>query len=108
MTQSKKDQLAEKVNKAWSVLGAALFHKGNYPRTEFYAFFDAVMEYDAATKGDRFIHRSIAGMISRLVETLEMERTRVPKSILADADRLECLIFPGYDPSSEGDAPADR
>jgi len=97
--------LADNVDKAWALLGLALLQKGKYPKKEFYAFFDAVIEYNNAIKGDELIHRSIAGIISGLVETLEMERKRVPEGILMDADRLECIIFVGYDPYFEGDEP---
>ena len=34
-----------------------------------------------------------------------MERQRIPGTILPDADRLECLLFSGYDPHFEGDEP---
>ncbi|MDR3669205.1 MAG: hypothetical protein P4L36_00075 [Holophaga sp.] len=101
----RKNQLAANVDDAWAVLGAALFQKGEYPKKEFYAFFDAVIEYNNAIKRNRLIHRSIAGMISKLVETLEMERKRVPEGILMDADRMECIIFAGYDPYFECDEP---
>jgi hypothetical protein len=105
MTKSMKNKLASNVNDAWALLGLALFQKGKYPKKEFYLFFDAVIEYDNAIKGDELIHRSVAGIVSGLVETLEMERKRVPESVLMDADRLQCTIFAGYDPYFEGDEP---
>jgi len=36
---------------------------------------------------------------------LAVERKRVPRSILYDADRPECFFFSGYDPSFRGDEP---
>jgi hypothetical protein len=36
---------------------------------------------------------------------LELERKRVPGEVLAEADRLECQLFAGYDPFFEGDEP---
>ena len=99
--------MADNVDKAWTLLGLALLQKGKYPKREFHVFFDAVIEYNNAIKGDKLIHRSIAGIVSGLVETLEMERKRVPEAILMDADRLECIIFGGYDPYFEGDEPPD-
>ena len=32
---------------------------------------------------------------------------RIPGDVLFEADRLECLLFAGYDPSFEGDEPRD-
>lgn len=36
---------------------------------------------------------------------LRLERKRVPDDVLYEADRLHCLLFSGYDPYFEGDAP---
>jgi hypothetical protein len=38
-------------------------------------------------------------------EFLEVERKRIPGTIIADADLLESLLFSGYDPYFEGDEP---
>jgi hypothetical protein len=35
----------------------------------------------------------------------EVECKRVPDDVLRDAERLECLLFSGYDPYFEGDEP---
>jgi hypothetical protein len=40
-----------------------------------------------------------------LLQSLELERKRVPGEILYQADRLESLLFAGYDPHFEGDEP---
>jgi len=40
-----------------------------------------------------------------LLQSLELERKRVPGEILYEADRLESLFFAGYDPHFEGDEP---
>jgi hypothetical protein len=40
-----------------------------------------------------------------LVDYLRVERKRVPGEVLFEADRLECLLFAGYDPHFEGDEP---
>jgi len=40
-----------------------------------------------------------------LREYLAVERKRVPGDVLFEADRLECQLFAGYDPSFEGDEP---
>jgi hypothetical protein len=43
--------------------------------------------------------------INGLREFLSDERKRIPDTIIADADRLECLLFSRYDPYFEGDEP---
>ena len=57
------------------------------------------------TKQDPLIHRSVVGSINGLTEFLQVERKRVPDQVLWDAQRLECLLFSGYDPYFEGDEP---
>jgi ABC-type lipoprotein release transport system permease subunit len=57
------------------------------------------------TRSDPLIHRSVAGAVNRLVDFLEAERKCVPGDVLRDAERLECLLFSGYDPHFEGDEP---
>ena len=37
----------------------------------------------------------------------EVECKRVPEHVLRDAERLECLLFSGYDPYFEGDEPPE-
>ena len=60
------------------------------------------------TRSDPLIHRSIAGAVNGLVDFLEAERKCVPGDVLRDAERLECLLFSGYDPHFEGDEPPAR
>jgi hypothetical protein len=43
--------------------------------------------------------------VNGLREFLQVERKRIPGSILFEADRLECQFFAGYDPSFDGDEP---
>jgi len=73
--------------------------------TEFRVFAQATRRYVAATHRDRLINRNVAAAINGLVEFLRLERKRVPGEILWEADRLECLLFSGYDPNFEGDEP---
>lgn len=105
MDQSEKDQLAEKVVDAWSEFDAALSNKRVYPRTQFEALFNRLKEYVDAVKDDTVIHKSVAGAVSGIREYLQTERKRVPGEILRDADRMECLLFSGYDPHFEGFEP---
>ena len=57
------------------------------------------------TKSDSLIHKSLAAAVNGLVDFLGAERKRVPGEILRDAERLECLLFGGYDPYFVGDEP---
>jgi hypothetical protein len=43
--------------------------------------------------------------VNGLREFLEVERKRIPEDISSEADRLECQLFAGYDPSFDGDDP---
>ena len=40
-----------------------------------------------------------------LTEFLSVERKRVPELVLRDAERLESMVFSGYDCYFEGDEP---
>jgi len=54
---------------------------------------------------DPLIHRSVAGAVNGLLDFLEVERKRVPGDVLRDAERLQSLLFSGYDPHFDGDEP---
>jgi len=79
--------------------------KRKYPKRLFEVFWNAAKRYAELTKSDPLIHRAVAEAVNRLVDFLEVERKRVPADVLRDADRLECLLFSGYDPRFEGDEP---
>jgi hypothetical protein len=51
------------------------------------------------------VHRNVVEAVHGLVDYLRVERKRVPSGVLSDAERLECLLFLGYDPYFEGDEP---
>jgi hypothetical protein len=72
---------------------------------EFKAFVQAARRYIEITQGQPLIHRSVAGAVNGLREYLAVERKRVPGDVLFEADRLECQLFAGYDPSFDGDEP---
>jgi len=83
----------------------ALSNKRIYPVQEFRAFVQSARRYIAMTKNDPMIHKSVARAVNGLREYLAVERRRIPGDVLFEADRLECLLFAGYDPSFEGDEP---
>jgi hypothetical protein len=82
-----------------------LSDKRRYPVEQFRAFWDAGKRYAELTKNDPLIHRKVVAAINGLREFLSVERKRFPGTIIADADRLESLLFSGYDPYFEGDEP---
>jgi len=51
------------------------------------------------------IHREVVGAVKGLREILDLRSSRAPGRTIADADRLECMLFGGYDPHFEGDEP---
>jgi len=99
------DELAEEVMKAFVEFDLRLHAKGRFPNTEFRAFIDTVERYVKATKENQMIHRSVARAVNGLGEILELESSRASGREIADADRLECMLFGGWDPYSNGDEP---
>src|SRR5215471_13026076 len=89
----------------WVDFQDGLSNKRRYPVEQFRAFWDAGKRYAELTKNDPLIHRKVVAAINGLREFLEVERKRIPGTIIADADRLESLLFSGYDPYFEGDEP---
>jgi hypothetical protein len=79
--------------------------KHRYPLQHFKAFAEAARRYAELTRADPLIHRNVVGAVNGLTDFLRVERKRVPEQVLWDAQRLECLLFSGYDPDFEGDEP---
>jgi hypothetical protein len=102
---SEKERLAAEVEKRWADFRDGLSDKRRYPLAQFKAFWEVVKDYADLTKRDPLIHRSVVGAVNGLREFLEVERTRIPGNVIRDADRLETLLFSGYDPYFEGDEP---
>ena len=105
MPISLKDRLAAKVEDRWLDFQDGLSNKRRYPVEQFRAFWDVGKRYAELTKNDPLIHRKVVAAINGLREFLAVERKRVPGTIIADADRLESLLFSGYDSYFEGDEP---
>ena len=105
MPISEKDRLAEEVEDRWADFQDGLSNKRRYPVEQFRAFWDGGKRYAELAKNDPLIHRKVVAAINGLREFLEVERKRIPGTIIADADRLESLLFSGYDPYFEGDEP---
>ena len=107
MGRTRSDELAALAMDAYVKFNSKLHEKGRrrFPAPEFAALFDAVVRYAEATQQETMIHRNIAGAINGLREILELKSMRAPGKAIADADRLECILFAGYDPQFEGDEP---
>lgn len=102
---SPKDAAAEAVAERLFDFEMALSDKRRYPKGKFTAFASAVRRYVDLTLNDELVHRKVVSEIHGLAEHLRMERKRVPEDVLWEAERLECLVFAGYDPHFEGDEP---
>ena len=108
MAKSEADRLADEVMKLWAEFQVALSSdKRKYPVRQFQAFYSSARRYAELTKADPLVHKSVVGEVHGLVDFLRLERKRVPDSVLWDAERLECLLFSGYDPHFEGDEPPE-
>ena len=99
------DRLAEDVMNAHMEFETCLYGKGRFPDSHFRAFFEAVARYVEATKDAKKIHRSVASAVSGLTDILKVQSSHAPGWAISDADRLECMLFLGYDPQFEGHEP---
>ena len=100
-----KERLAALVERRRFEFDMALSDKRRYPMDAFKAFWKAGKRYAELTRKDPMLHRKVVEAVNGLREYLEVERKRVPGSVLMDADRLESILFSGYDPYFEGDEP---
>ena len=105
MSQKEKDHLADAVREAKTSFESALSDRRRFPKVEFQALFEAVRVYVQATESDTLIRRDVASAVYGLRGFLEVARKRVPGEVLRDADRMECLLFGGWDPLFEGFEP---
>jgi hypothetical protein len=85
--------------------GEPFLRKAQVPHPAVSGFWLAATRYAELTKSDSLLHKRLAAAVNGLVDFLGAERQRVPGEILRDAERLECLLFEGYDPHFVGDEP---
>jgi hypothetical protein len=108
MPAPEKDRLAAEAMECWADFQDALSSdKRKYPIQQFKGSWAVTKRFAELTRTDALIHRSLAGAVNGLVDFLEAERKRVPGPALRDAERLECLIFSGYDRTSRETSPQD-
>jgi hypothetical protein len=105
MPRSDKDRLAAEVESLWVDFNMALSDKRRYPLAEFKAFWEAGKRYAEAVKGDALMHRAVVKAVNGLTDFLMVERKRVPELVVRDAERLESMLFSGYDCYFEGFEP---
>ena len=106
MLSPEKDRLAAEAMQCWADFQEGLSSdKQKYPVQQFRAFWAVTKSYAELTRSDPLIHRSVAGAVNGLLDFLDVERKRVPGDVLRDAERLQCLLFSGYDPHFEGEEP---
>lgn len=106
MGDTEKDRLASSVADRHSEFEQALAgDRRKYPTREFRLFAEAARRYVEKTASDEMIHRAVIAAVHGLVAYLRVERKRIPAEVLVEAERLECLVFLGYDPHFDGDEP---
>jgi len=105
MPRSEKDRLAAEVEERWIDFNMALSNKRKYPIAQFKAFWEAGKRYADMTKDDPLIHRVVVEAVNGLLDFVSTERKRVPELVVRDAERLESMIFSGYDCYFEGHEP---
>ena len=106
MPNLETDRLAEEVTDLWVAFQEALSsEKRKYPVGQLQAFWSAAKRYAELTNSDSFLHKSVAAAVNGLVDFIGAERKQIPEDVLSYAERLECLLFAGYDPYFEGEEP---
>ena|SRR5437868_7501817 len=105
MPHSDKDRLASEVEQRWIDFNMGLSDKRKYPLAQFRAFWEAGKRYAEMTKADPLIHRVVVEAVNGLTDFLSAKRKKLPDVVLRDAERLESMVFSGYDCYFEGDEP---
>lgn len=107
MEIEKLDTLAEQVLKAFYTLDSQLHLKGkrSFPHKELDCLLAAVEQYANAVGDGNLIHRNVAKEIAGFREYLMLDLFNTPGEALYIADRMECILFSGYDSFFEGDEP---
>ncbi len=100
-----KDALAKDVVERWIDFEMALSDKRRYPKLQFEHFLKTAWKYAEQVRHDKLVHREVVSIVNGLVDFLGCERKRIPENVIYDAERLESLLFDGYDPHFEGDEP---
>jgi Uncharacterised protein family (UPF0158) len=105
MQECTLDILAGKVLDARAEFDMQLHGEQAYPLKAFEELWLALNQYAAALGDSRSLNRDVAREINGLREYLELESFHTPGEVLAKADRMETILFAGYDPYFEGNEP---
>jgi predicted Zn-dependent peptidase len=105
MQECTLDILAGKVLDARVEFDMQLHGEQAYPLKAFEELWLALNQYAAALGDSRSLNRDVAREISGLRKYLELESFRTPGEVLAKADRMEMILFAGYDPYFESNEP---
>ena len=105
MPRSEKDRLAAEFQERWIDFQMALSDKQKYPVQQFRVAWEIGRRYAEMTKTDTMIHRVVVSAVNGMTDYLTCERKRVPEEVVVKAQRLESLVFAGYDSYFEGDEP---
>jgi hypothetical protein len=100
------DALANRVLEIHAEFDARLHGKQRgFPDQELRRLFESVQQYCAGMEGLDWLHPEVARAFSGLREYLQLEKFKSPGEALALADRMECMLFAGYDPFFDGAEP---
>jgi hypothetical protein len=105
MPHPEKDRLAAEFEERWIDFQMALSDKRKYPIQQFRVAWDIGCRYAEAVKNDAMIHRVVVSAVNGMTDYLTCERKRVPEEVVIKAQRLESMLFAGYDCYFEGDEP---
>ena len=105
MPRSEKDRLAAEFEERWMGFQMALSDKRKYPIQQFRVAWEIGRRYAEMTKDDALIHRVVVSAVNGMTDFLTGERKRVPEEVVLKAQRLESLVFGGYDSYFEGHEP---
>jgi len=105
MPRPEKDRLAAEFEERWSDFQVALSDKRKYPVQQFRVAWEIGLRYADMTKNDAMLHRVVVSAVNGMTDYLTCERTRVPEEVVLKAQRLESLLFAGYDSYFEGHEP---
>lgn len=105
MKESTLDILAGKVLDARAEFDMQLHGEKTYPLKAFEELWLALNQYAAALGNSRSLNRDVAWKINGLREYLELDSFHTPGEVLAKADRMEMILFAGYDPYFERHEP---
>ena len=105
MPRSEKDRLAAEFEERWIDFQMALSDKRKYPVQQFRVAWEIGRRYADMTRNDAMIHRIVVRAVNGMTDYLTCERKRVPEEVVIKAQRLESILFAGYDCYFEGDEP---